>query len=223
LPPGRPIAVLFDLDGTLVDSVGLILASARHAFEGYPGRRPTDDDWIAGIGKPLRVQLEELAARPEDVEPLFLRYREFFRANHDAMTRPFPGAVEVVAALRAAGHPVGIVTAKLVEPAWRSLRHAGLAPHVQALVGADSLLEHKPDPAPVRLALSQLGRAPGEALLVGDSPHDVAAGNAAGVATAAALWGACPRAVLEAAGPRYALADVRELPAVVARLEAGRG
>jgi pyrophosphatase PpaX len=203
--------------------VGLILASARHAFQGYPGRRPTDADWIAGMGKPLRVQLEELAARPEDVEPLLARYREFFRENHDAMTRPFPGAVEVVAALRARGHPVGIVTAKWVEPAWRALRHTGLAPHVAAVVGADSLLEHKPDPAPVRLALAQLGRAPEEALLVGDSPHDVAAGNGAGVATAAALWGACPRAILEASGPRHLLENIRDLPALVTALEAERG
>lgn len=222
MPTARPIALLFDLDGTLVDSVELILASARHAFEGYRGRRPTDADWIAGIGKPLRVQLEELAERPEDVEPLFHRYRQFFRANHDAMTRPFPGAVEVVASLRAAGHPVGVVTAKWVEPAWRSLRHAGLAPHVEAVVGADSLAEHKPDPAPVRLALSQLGRAPEEALLLGDSPHDVAAGNAAGVATAAALWGAGPREVLSAAGPRHVLSDIRELPGLVREIEAGR-
>jgi len=222
LPTARPIALLFDLDGTLVDSVDLILASARHAFEGYRGRRPTDADWIAGIGKPLRVQLEELAERPEDVEPLFLRYRQFFRVNHDAMTRPFPGAVEVVASLRAAGHPVGVVTAKWVEPAWRSLRHTGLAPHVEAVVGADSLAEHKPDPAPVRLALSQLGRAPEEALLLGDSPHDVAAGNAAGVATAAALWGAGPREVLSAAGPRHLLSDIRELPGLVREIEAGR-
>ena len=220
--PARPIAVLFDLDGTLVDSVELILASARHAFEGYRGPRPTDADWIAGIGKPLRVQLEELAQRPEDVEPLFLRYRQFFRENHDAMLRPFPGAVEVVSSLRAEGHPVGIVTAKLLEPAWRSLRHAGLAPHVGAVVGADSLLEHKPDPAPVLLALSQLSREPGEALFVGDSVHDLAAGNAAGVATAAALWGAGTREALSAAGPRHLLADIRELPPLVRAIQESR-
>jgi pyrophosphatase PpaX len=219
---GRPIALLFDLDGTLVDTVALILASARHAFEGYPGRRPGDADWLAGIGKPLRVQLEELAARPEDAEGLLLRYREFFWAHHDRMTRPFPGAVELLARLRAAGHPVGIVTAKWVEPAWKSLRIAGLAPHVDAVVGADSLPEHKPDPAPVRLLLGQLGREAAEALLVGDSPHDIAAGNAAGVATAAALWGACAREVLAAARPRYLLSSLDGLPALVAALGDGR-
>jgi len=213
-----PIALLFDLDGTLVDTVELILASARHAFAEHPGRRPTDADWIAGIGKPLRVQIEELAGRPEEVEALVARYREYFWAHHDRMTRPFPGAVQVVAGLKAAGHPVGIVTAKWVEPAWRSLRLTGLAPHVDAVVGADSLPEHKPDPAPVRLLLRQLSRPPGEALLVGDSPHDIAAGRAAGVPTAAALWGASPRQVLLGAGPDHLLGAIGEVPGLVVRL-----
>ncbi len=219
----RPIALLFDLDGTLVDTVPLILASARHAFAEHPGRRPTDADWIAGIGKPLRVQIEEIAGGPAPVEGLVARYREFFWAHHDEMTKPFPGAGGLLAALRAGGHPVGVVTAKWVEPAWRSLRHAGLADFVQAVVGADSLPEHKPDPAPVRMLLGQLGRGPGEALLVGDSPHDVAAGNAAGVATAAALWGASSKEVLAAARPRFLLSSLAEVRTLVEELEDGAG
>ncbi|MBI5067119.1 MAG: HAD hydrolase-like protein [Deltaproteobacteria bacterium] len=218
----RPLALLFDLDGTLVDTIELILASARHAFAEHPGRRPTDADWIAGIGKPLRVQIEELAGRPEQVEPLVARYREYFWAHHDEMTRPFSGAVEVVSGLRAAGHPVGIVTAKWEEPAWKSLRLTGLAPFVDAVVGADSLPEHKPDPAPVRLLLGRLDRTREEALLVGDSPHDIAAGNAAGVTTAAALWGASAHEVLLQARPAHLLAAIGEVPGLVRLLEAAR-
>jgi pyrophosphatase PpaX len=217
----RRLALLFDLDGTLVDTVELILASARHAFDGHPGRRPSDADWIAGIGKPLRVQIEELC-RPGDAEGLVARYREYFWAHHDEMTRPFPGAVELLAGLRASGHPVGVVTAKWVEPAWKSLRITGLAPHVQAVVGADTIPEHKPDPAPVRLLLSQLDRRADEALLVGDSPHDIAAGNAAGVATAAALWGACAKEVLAAARPRWLISSLGEVTELLSALEGGR-
>jgi len=216
------MALLFDLDGTLVDTIALILDSARHAFAEHPGRRPTDADWIAGIGKPLRVQIAELAERPEEVEPLLARYREHFWAHHDEMTRAFPGARELLAGLQAAGHPVGVVTAKWVEPAWRSLRLTGLAPHVDAVVGADSIPEHKPDPAPVRLLLRQLDRPPEEALLVGDSPHDIAAGNAAGVATAAALWGASAGEVLRAARPGHLLGTLDEVTGLLARLQAAR-
>jgi len=218
----RPIALLFDLDGTLVDTVGLILSSARHAFAEYPeGRRPTDAHWIAGIGKPLRVQLQELAARPEDVEGLLSRYRQYFWDHHDRMTKPFPGAVELVSRLKAQGHPVGIVTAKLVEPAGRTLALTGLAPHIDAVVGADTVPEHKPDPAPVLRLLSDLGRGPAEAILVGDSPHDVAAGNAAGVATAAALWGASPHAALLAAHPRWLVTSLAQVEELVAHFEVG--
>jgi pyrophosphatase PpaX len=213
----RPIAVLFDLDGTLVDTVPFILEAVRHAFDGY-GACPTDAEWIAGIGTPLRVQLATFARRPEDVEPLFERYRSFWLARHDDRTRAFPGAVEAVAALGRAGHPIGVVTAKIEQGAYRTLRHTGLLPHVQAVVGADSCANAKPHPEPVLLALARLGSSPAEAVLVGDSPHDIAAAKAAGARAVAALWGACRRPVLEAAGADFFLGSVGEVPALVSTL-----
>ncbi|HSN91428.1 MAG TPA: HAD-IA family hydrolase [Anaeromyxobacteraceae bacterium] len=212
-----PHAILFDLDGMLVDTVPFILASVRHAFEGY-GSAPTDAEWIAGIGTPLRAQLGEFVRRPEDVEPLLQRYRTFWIDNHDRMTRPFPGARETVLALREAGHPIGIVTAKTEEGARRTLRHVGLLDAVDAMVGADTCPRSKPDPMPVQVALERLGRAPSEAVFVGDSPHDVAAGNAAGALTVAALWGACDRECLARAGPAHYLDEIAALPGLLAGL-----
>ena len=216
------LALLFDLDGTLVDTVQLILASMRAAFEGHPGRRPTEAEWIAGMGMPLRVQLGEFVD-PRDMEAVVDRYRAHQQANHDRMTRAFDGAVETVARLKARGHPVGIVTSKFQTSAERTLEHVGLRPHVDVVVGADSVSRPKPDPEPVLLALRRLGRPPAEALFVGDSPHDVAAGNAAGAVTAAALWGACTRACLAPAGPRHWLEASGEVPGLVQRLEGGAG
>jgi pyrophosphatase PpaX len=211
------MAVLFDLDGTLVDTVPFILAAVRHAFEGY-GTCPTDAEWIAGIGTPLRTQLASFARRPEDVQALFDRYRGYWIAHHDAETRAFPGAVEAVEALARAGHPIGIVTAKIEEGAYRTLRHTGLLERVQAVVGADSCANAKPHPEPVLLALSRLGYPPSEAVLVGDSPHDVAAAKAAGAIAVAALWGACGREALAAAGADHFLSSVADVPALVASL-----
>jgi pyrophosphatase PpaX len=213
----RSVAILFDLDGTLVDTVPFILAAVRHAFEGY-GTCPTDPEWIAGIGTPLRTQLASFARQPADVERLFERYRSFWLANHDERTRAFPGALETVAGLAAAGHPVGVVTAKIEQGAYRTLRHTGLLPHVQAVIGADSCANAKPHPEPVLLAASRLGRDPDEAVLVGDSPHDIAAAKAAGARAVAALWGACGRETLAAAGADHFLDDIRALPALVAAL-----
>lgn len=212
-----PIAVLFDLDGTLVDTVPFILAAVRHAFEGY-GRAPTDAEWIAGIGTPLRVQLASFARRPEDVQPLFDRYRGYWLEHHDRETRCFPGALEVVEALSREGHPIGIVTAKIEQGAYRTLRHTGLLPYVGAVVGADSCANAKPHPEPVLLALSRLGYPPSEAVLVGDSPHDVAAARAAGAIAVAALWGACGRDALAAAGAEHFLSSVSEVPGLVRAL-----
>jgi pyrophosphatase PpaX len=218
LDSDRRSAILFDLDGTLVDTVPFILEAVRHAFDGY-GTCPTDEEWIAGIGTPLRTQLASFARRAEDVDGLFQRYRTFWIERHDERTKAFPGAVEVVAALSARGHPIGIVTAKIEHGAYRTLRHTGLLPHVQAVVGADSCANAKPHPEPVLLAASRLGARPSEAILVGDSPHDIAAAKAAGARAVAALWGACTRPVLAAAGADHFLEDLRDLPALVDSLQ----
>jgi pyrophosphatase PpaX len=215
-------AILFDLDGTLLDTVDLILASVAAAFEGDP-RCPTRAQWIAGIGQPLRVQLREFVGQDEaEVERLVVRYREHQRAHHDAGTRAFPGAIGAVRRLRGEGRAVGVVTSKLVEPARRALAHVGLAPLVDVVVGADCAARPKPFADPVLHALAQLGRPPAEAMFVGDSPHDVAAGRAAGVVTVGALWGAATRDVLAEAGPDHLLGQIDELPALVARLDGAR-
>lgn len=216
------MAILFDLDGTLVDTVPFILAAVRHAFEGHP-RCPTDAEWIAGIGTPLRLQLESFAASPADVPRLLERYRAFWLAEHDARTRCFPGALEVVRTLAAAGHPLGVVTAKIEEGALRTLRHTALLPYVGAVVAADSCARAKPHPDPVLLALERLDRRPDEAVFVGDSPHDLAAGRAAGTLTGAALWGACHRDVLSGEDPDFFLADVTDVLPLVHRLVQGAG
>jgi pyrophosphatase PpaX len=214
----RKLAILLDLDGTLVDTVPFILASVRHAFEGRPG--PSAAEWIAGIGQPLRVQLARHAAGPDDLDALVDRYRAHQRAHHDRLTRAFPGTVEAVRALAAAGHAIAVVTGKLAEPAARTLAHVGLAPAVDVLVGADSCPRHKPDPEPVLLALSRLGAAPGDGVFVGDAPVDVAAGRSAGVVTAAAAWGAPDREALLGAAPAHVLAAPADLLALAARLAA---
>jgi pyrophosphatase PpaX len=215
----RPWAVLLDLDGTIVDTVPFILESVRHAFSGRT-RCPTDAEWIAGIGSPLRVQLRSFAEDAADVEALVARYREHQIAHHARMTRAYPGAVEAVRALRARGHPIAIVTGKMAEGASRALRHVGLDGDVDVVVGADACPEHKPHPRPVLLALSRIGRSPAEALFLGDSTVDVEAGNAAGVVSVAATWGACGREALAAVRPARFLDDIAALPALVAELAA---
>jgi pyrophosphatase PpaX len=213
-----PIAVLFDLDGTLVDTVPFILACARHAFEGSSGY--SDAAFMAGIGTPLRAQMAALASDPQDADRLVGRYRAYWGEHHDRLTHAFPGAVDTVAALSARGHPLAVVTAKTLGGARRTLQHTGLAPYFAdgAVIGADSCARCKPDPEPVRLALARLGAAPGDAVMVGDSIHDLAAARAAGVAAVAASWGVSSPADLERAGPAHSIGDIRDLPGLLDRL-----
>lgn len=196
----RPGAVLFDLDGTLIDSIQLIVEAAEHAFRGRAGRAPTRAEWVAGIGTPLVTQLREFAADEADLGRLLAGYRTYQQMHHDRLTRCFDGIVEVIGQLRARGHPLGIVTSKVDASARRSLEHVGLLPLMDVIVGADACTRHKPDPEPVRLALGMLGHSPREAVYVGDTVHDMAAGRAAGVHTIGVTWGACTREQLESAG-----------------------
>jgi pyrophosphatase PpaX len=214
-----PPALLFDLDGTLVDTVPFILACVRHAFRGREVA-PTEAQWLAGMGTPLHVQMAPFAGGAEDVQELVTRYRRFWHEHHDEMTRCFPGVLETVSALSAAGHPMAIVTAKTEHGALRSLRLTGLLPFMGAVVCADSCERCKPHPEPVLLALERLGARADRAVMLGDSVHDVAAARAAGVSALAAAWGAIGCGELRAAGAIRVLQDIRELPGVLTQLQA---
>lgn len=214
-----PYAVLFDLDGTLIDTVELIVRSAQFAFADRAGPRPTEAEWISGLGTPLVTQFREWATDEEEVTRLVARYREFQMAHHDSLTRPYDGMRAALDALRAQGHTVAIVTSKLNALARRGLTCTGIDDHFTCIIGCDDCTRHKPDPEPVLLALDRLGVPAERAAFVGDSPFDMAAGNAAGVYSVGALWGPFARQQLEAApGGVRAFADKpRDVPGVIAQ------
>jgi len=216
----RPLAVLFDLDGTLIDSIELILNSAQHAFRGREGRIPTTADWLRDLGKPLTVMFKPYAKDAADVDTLIAGYREYQLANHDRLVRAYETVVDTLGSLRAAGHPLGIVTSKTTTLAKRGLELVGLGDYFDCIVGCDSCDKHKPDPQPVLVALDKLGYTPSEAVFIGDSVHDMAAGNAAGVVSIAALWGPFSIADLTPSNPAHYLQRMADLPALLARLAA---
>ena len=214
----RPYAVLFDLDGTLVDSIELLLESARHTFDGRD-RRPTDAQWIAGLGTPLQAQIRDYVDTDEELEQLRSRYRVFQREHHDRLMREYTGVEDTLAELERLGHPMGVVTSKSNEMMDRALSYLRLDRFMRTKIGQDSCLIHKPDPFPVRLALQELGYEPDEAVFVGDSPHDIASGNAAGVVSVAALWGPFTKEQLEPSAPRHYLETITGLPLLLDRIQ----
>ena len=115
-------AVLFDLDGTLIDSERLILASYRHAMQTHLGHVPPDESWLATIGQPLIVQMKLYARTEEEVPALIETYVEHNMKHHDELVRPFPGMREVVETVRDSGLSLGIVTSKKARATGRGLR-----------------------------------------------------------------------------------------------------
>ena len=213
----RSTPLLFDLDGTLIDSIELILSSKRHAFDGYAGRTPTDEEWRALIGRPLADSFREFVAHEPEVERLIERYREHQLAHHDRLVRPYDGVLEAIREFASAGHPMALVTSKADWLAKRALVHVGLDGAIPVIVGCDSCTRHKPHPEPVERALTLLRAAPRDAMFVGDSPHDIEAGRAAGVYTVGVTWGAFTREEMGRAGADLVIHRIGELAGVVKR------
>src|SRR5450755_1006431 len=176
-------ALLFDLDGTLIDSIELILNSARYAFIGCAGHAPTDDEWRAGIGRPLPQTLREFAVDDAEAAHLFTRYREYQMEHHDRLVRAYDGIVDALRAFAAAGHPFALVTSKSDWLARRGLELIGVSDLFAVLVGCDTSTNFKPHPEPVERALAMLGAPADNAIFVGDSAHDIESGRAAHVYT----------------------------------------
>jgi pyrophosphatase PpaX len=208
--------VLFDLDGTLIDSIGLILGSMRYAFAKCRAPLPTDAEWLTGVGTPLRTMFQQYSSDDAEIDRLISAYREHQFANHDDLVKCYDGVPAVVASLAGNGHPMALVTSKTEALARRGLEHVGLIEYFGVIVGCDSCSRHKPDPEPVLSALNRLGYEPDEATFVGDSVHDVESGNAAGVLTIAALWGPFTREQLAVASPGMYLERITELPQLLA-------
>jgi pyrophosphatase PpaX len=207
--------VLFDLDGTVVDTVELIVLSFRHAVRTVLGEDLPDEYITAGVGQPLMTQMERLS--PEHAQELYDVYREYNHRRHDELIRGFDGVAEALAALRSAGRRLGIVTSKSRDTTAMAFAAVGMRDAFDVVVTATDTQAHKPSAEPVLLCLERLVARPRAttpalpAIYIGDSPVDIEAGKAAGIATAAVAWGVFGRDALLGAGPDFWLQRPGEL------------
>jgi pyrophosphatase PpaX len=205
---------LFDLDGTLIDSIRLILDSYHHTLSRHNLPARTDEEWLRGVGTPLHIQFSAWQESPEILEAMIATYRAFNLEHHDRMVTIYPGVLDAVREIKAVGTQTGLVTSKNRHGAVRGLKLVGLEALMDVLVCADEVVNPKPHPEPVEKAIALLGADPATTVYVGDSIHDMHSGRKAGVHTAAALWGPFKRSHLESAQPDYWL----ETPADLVRL-----
>lgn len=209
-------AVLFDLDGTLIDTYQLILSSMRHSTRTYLGKDLSDEELMSLVGTPLDDQMIHFA--DGDVErglELARVYREHNERVHDEVIREFAGVAEMLGRLKDAGIPLAVVTSKRHVLAMRGIRCCGLEGYLDFVIGPDDFPVHKPDPGPVAEGCCRLGFDPSDCLYVGDSPYDIQAGNAAGCATVVVSWGVFPIDLLKQDNPTFVIDDPAALVGIV--------
>ena len=202
-------AVLFDFDGTLVDTTEMIHQSMRHATSSVLGREDIPrETLLANVGQPLPRQMELIDT--ENAEPLLEAYRSHHERHHDALIREFPGVEESLGRLGSAGIKVAVVTSKRRPSVEMALGiFPGLRNVVDRFVTLEDTTHHKPHPEPLLRALQLLGGIPRErAAYVGDSPFDVQAAKAAGLTSVAVSWGAFSEDALRASEPDHLLPDI---------------
>ena len=183
----RYATVLFDLDGTLVDSGAMILASFRHATRTVLAREIPDEQLLTHVGgMRLAEQMREIDA--DRADELVRTYREHNEPLHRRL-QAFDGMTDVLAKLESEGRRLGIVTAKQRRTVDLAFAVVPLERYFDAVVAADDTERHKPNPDPLLEALRRLDAEAGRAAYVGDSPYDIRAARAAGMAAIAVTWG----------------------------------
>ena len=201
--------LLFDLDGTLIDTNELIISTYLHTLEKYYPGKYTREDVLPFLGPTLHEVFGEMD--PDRVEEMVLEYRTYNLANHDALVKEFVGVMETIETLKKKGYKLAIVTTKREDVAFKGLRLMKLDSYFDVMIAYDHVKKVKPDPEPIFLALEKLGSKPEETLMVGDNFHDVLAGKNAGTKTAGVAWTIKGRDYLAKYEPDYMLENMKDL------------
>jgi pyrophosphatase PpaX len=201
--------ILFDLDGTLIDTNELIISTYLHTLEKYFPGQYGREDVLPFLGPTLHEVFGNMD--PEKVEEMVLDYRTFNLANHDALVKEFEGVIETVETLKSKGYKLAIVTTKREDVALKGMRLMKLDPFFDVVVAYDHVKKVKPDPEPIMLALEQLNAKPEEAMMVGDNFHDILAGKNAGTKTVGVAWSIKGREYIAKYEPDYILETMPDL------------
>jgi pyrophosphatase PpaX len=203
-------AVLFDLDGTIIDTNELIIETFLHVLKGAVPEGFGRKHIIPSMGQPLTMQLQQFSGQA-DVAVLTQAYREYNHLRHDEMVALFPGVAEVIPQLRKAGIRIGIVTTKMRATTIRALELLGLYESIETIVSLDDVEHAKPHPEPVARAIQALGTEPSETLMVGDSSVDMGSAIAAGAIPVGVAWSLKGEENLFEAGAVHMLREMNEL------------
>ncbi|MBN3524457.1 pyrophosphatase PpaX [Paenibacillus apiarius] len=206
--------VLFDLDGTIIDTNELIIQTFLHVLKDKTPSPFARESIIPSMGLPLEHQIRIFTGL-EQVDDLVEAYREYNIARHDELVREFPHVTEVIETLHRHGIRLGVVTTKMRLTTERALRMFGLYEQLGTIVTIQDVTQPKPHPEPVLRAIEALQADPATTLMVGDSPADIQSANAAGAISCGVAWSLKGEAVLRQYDPRHIIHDMRDLYALV--------
>jgi pyrophosphatase PpaX len=205
--------LLFDLDGTLIDTNELIIQSFLHTLGKYYPDQYKREDVLPFIGPTL---VETFGSMDETkIEEMVQVYRDFNLSRHDDLVKEFNGVHETISILKEKGFKLGIVTTKRLDVVKKGLELTKLDSFFDVIVALDHVTKAKPDPEPIMKALEQLDSTPDRAIMVGDNFHDILGGKNAGTKTAGVAWAIKGRAYLEEYNPDYILDNMKDLLAIV--------
>lgn len=205
--------ILFDLDGTLIDTTELIIASFTHTFEHYFPGQFTREEMIPFIGPPLKETFRKID--PERADELLEHYIEHNHTYHDELVKEYDGVYETLQTLHDAGFKLGIVTSKMRDGTMLGLNLTKIEPFFSTIITMDDVSKGKPDPEPLNLAMKNLNSHPETTIMVGDSHHDILGGKNAGTKTAGVCWTIKGEDYLRSFEPDFMLENMRDLLEIV--------
>lgn len=201
--------ILFDYDGTLMDTNEVVLQSWQHTFRTLRGQEEDPAFIRSTFGEPLVMTLAKLF--PETpVEKSLDIYRTFQREVFTDFVQVFPGMLELLKELKQRGYKLGLVTSRTKDTTWSGLQHYGMDKYFDAVITAGDTDKHKPDPEPILITLERLGSAPDEALMVGDTMFDLLCAKNAGVKSVMVDW-SVTMTTEEKAQAEYVIKSAEEL------------
>ena len=211
--------VLFDFDGTLVNTNDVIIASWQHTYMYYLGREESLEKITACFGEPLLLTMEREFPEVDPRESAEV-YRNFQKENADELVKIFPGIKELLESLKTDGFRMGVVTSRTRESAQRYMDMFGIGDYFEKMVSCDDTDIHKPNPEPILLCLKKMGITAEEALMVGDSPFDIKCANNAGVKSVLVGWRITGdgQTLIDDAREDFTISEPSELVGVLKRL-----
>lgn len=209
-------ALLFDFDGTLLNTNELIIKTFMHVLnDRFPGQY-TEKDCIQFIGPSLKETFQQIT--PNEVDEMIAKYRKWNLAHHDEYVTEFDGVNSTLEQLKEQGIKMAIVSTKKRDTIERGLKLMKAEHYFEFYIGIEDVKNVKPDPEPVLLALKKLGVSNERALMIGDNYHDILAGKNAGVKTAGVAWSIKGEEYLKQFNPDYMLYHMTDLLGIVKEL-----